>query len=49
LLGVVAGAQVKPGDELELLQRRNFVKEALDGGLDQGFGVGLGQARESTG
>ncbi|MGZ4304722.1 MAG: hypothetical protein ACXVEW_04475 [Solirubrobacteraceae bacterium] len=40
--------QLEPGDELELLQRRDFVQKASDGGLDQGFGVGLGQAREST-
>src|SRR6185437_13857130 len=35
-LRVVPGAQVQPRDELELLQRRHVVKEALDGGLDQG-------------
>ena len=48
-LRVVPGAQIQPRHELELLQSRHVVKEALDGGLDQGFGVGLGQARESTG
>ena len=39
----------EPGDQLELLQRGHFVKKPLDGGFDQGFGVGLGQGSESTG